>query len=82
MLEKRRIWLRINCKQYSKESTEICETFWILEQVRDEDVSIKKEKKRANVATLRKTNPIVASVLQYCSKRKIGFLQAKDPTTR
>ena len=47
------------------------ETFWIPEQVRDEDVSIKKEKKRANVATMCKTNPTVASVLQYCSNRKI-----------
>ena len=45
------------------------------EQVRDEDVSVKKEKKRANVVTTRKTKPIVASVPQYCSNRKIGFLE-------
>ena len=80
MLEKWRIWRRINWKQYSKENTEIRENFWVSEQVRDEDVSIKKEKKRANVATIRKTKPIVASVLQYCSNRKIGILQAMDPT--
>ena len=75
MLEKRRIWWRINWKQYSKENTKIRETFWIPEQARDEDSSIKKEKKRANVATTCKTNPIVAAVLQYCSNRKIGILQ-------
>ena len=50
MLENWRIWRRINWKQYSKENTEIRENFWVPEQVRDEDVSIKK-KKRANVAT-------------------------------
>ena len=80
MLEKWRIWRRINWKQFSKKNTEISETFWVLEQVRDEDVSIMKEKKRANVATSRRTKPIVASVLQYCSKCKIGILQAMDPT--
>ena len=42
--------------------------------------SIKKEKKRANVATIRKTMPIVASVPQCCSNRKIGIPQAMDPT--
>ena len=41
MLEKWRIWWRINWKQYSKENTKMPE------QVRDEDFSIKKEKKRA-----------------------------------
>ena len=62
MLEKWRIWR--HWKQYSNENTEIREIFWVLEHVRDEDVSIKKEKKRANVATIRRTKPIVASVLQ------------------
>ena len=76
MLEEWRIWRRINGKQYSKGNTEIRETFWVLEQVRDEDVSIKKEKKRANVATIRKTKPIVASVLQHRSNSKIGIPQA------
>ena len=32
----------------------IRENFWVLQQVRDEDVSIKQEEKRANVATIRK----------------------------
>ena len=80
MLEKWRMWRRINWKQYSKENTEIRENFRVPEQVRDEDVSIKKEQKRANVATIRRTKPIVASVLQYCSNCKIGILQAMDPT--
>ena len=40
----------------------------------------RREKKRAKVSTMRKTKPIVASVLQYCSNRKIGILQAMDPT--
>ena len=62
--------------QDGKVNAKICETFWIQEQVRDEDVSIKKEKNCANVAT----KPIVASVLQCCSIRKIGVLQAMDPT--
>ena len=52
------------------------ETPWIQEQVRDEDVSNKKEKNCANVAT----KPIVAFLRQYCSNRKIGILQAMDPT--
>ena len=60
MSENWRIGLRINCKQYSKENTEICETFLVLEQVRDEDVSVKKEQNCANVAT----KPIVVSVLE------------------
>ena len=80
MLEKWRIWWRINWKHDSEGDTEIRETFWVPEQVRDEDVGIKKEKKRANVATIRRTKPIVASVLQYCSNRKICILQAMDPT--
>ena len=80
MLEKSRIWRRMNWKQYSKENTEVRETFWVKEQVRDGGVSIKKEKKRANVATRRRTKPIVASVQQYCSNCKIGVLQAMDPT--
>ena len=63
-----------------REHREIRETFWVREQVRDEDVSIKKEKKRANVATTRRTRPILASVLQYCSNCEIGILQAMDPT--
>ena len=75
-----RIWRRINWKQYSKENTEIRETVWVPEQFRDEDVSIKKEKKRVNVATIRKTKPIVASVPQYCSNRKIGILLTMDLT--
>ena len=50
--------------------------FLVQEQVRDEDVSIMKEKKRVNVAT----KPIFASVKQYCSNRKIGILQAMDST--
>ena len=78
MLEKWRMWRRINWKQCSKENTEIRETFLVPEQVRDEDVSIKKDKKRANVATIRRTKPIVASVLHCCSNRKIGILQAMD----
>ena len=51
---------------------------------RDEDVSIKKEQKRANVATTRRTKPIVACVLQYCSNRKIVFYRPWIPhsTTR
>ena len=80
MCEKWRIWRRIYWKQYSKGNTEVREIFSVQEQVRDEDVSIKKEKKRANVATMRKTKKIIASVLPYCSNRKIGILQAKDPT--
>ena len=44
----------------AERTTEIRENFWVLEQVRDGDVSIKKEKKRSNVATIRKTKPIVA----------------------
>ena len=44
---------------------------WIQEQVRDEDFSIKKGKNYANVGT----KPIFASVLQCCSKCKIGILQ-------
>ena len=81
MLEKWRIWRRINWKQYRKENTEIRDNFWVLEQVRGEDVSIKKEKKRANVATIRRTKPIVASVLQYCSNRKIGFSASHESHT-
>ena len=50
--------------------------FWIQEQVRDEDFSIKKEKNRANVGT----KPIFASVLQCCSNCKIGILLNMDPT--
>ena len=50
--------------------------FWIREQVRDEDFSIKKEKNCANVGT----KPIFASVLQCCSNCKIGVLQTMDPT--
>ena len=80
MSEKCRIWRRINCKQYSKENTEIRETYLVPEKVRDEDVIIKMEKKRPTVATIRRTKPIVASVLQYRSNRKIGILQAMDPT--
>ena len=53
----------INWRQYSKEHTEIREDFWVPHQVRDEDVSIKEEKKRANVATRRKTKPIVVLAL-------------------
>ena len=45
--------------------------FWIQEQVRDEDFSVKKGKHCANVVT----KPIVASVLQCCSNGKIGILR-------
>ena len=45
--------------------------FWIQEQVRDEDFSIKKEKNCANVGT----KPIFASVLQCCSNCKMGVLE-------
>ena len=54
MLEKWRIWWRINCQ-----------TFWVREQVRDEDVSTMKEKMRANVATKRKTKPNQSLLLYY-----------------
>ena len=40
----------------------------------------RRKKKRASVATRRRTKPIVASVLQHCSNCKIGILQATDPT--
>ena len=55
------MWWRIDWKQDSKENTEIRDNFWVPKHVRDEDVSIKNEKKRGNVATIRKTKPIVAS---------------------
>ena len=77
ILETRRIWWWINWKHYSEGNTEIRETFL---RFRNEVVRIKKEKKRANVATMRRTKPIVASVLQYCSNRKIDILQTMDPT--
>ena len=49
----------------SKENTEIRETFWVREQVRDEDVSTIKEKKRANVATKRTTKPNQSLLMYY-----------------
>ena len=45
--------------------------FWMQEQVRDEDLSIKKEKNCANVGK----KPIVTPVLQCCPNCKIGILQ-------
>ena len=43
--------------------------FWVQEQVREEDFSIKKEKNCASAGK----KPIVASVLQCCSNCKIGI---------
>ena len=51
--------------------------FWMQEQVRDEDFSIKKEKNCVNVGT----KPTIASVLQQHGKKcKIGILRTMDPT--
>ena len=50
--------------------------FWIQEQVRDEDFSIKQGRNYAYVGT----KPIFTLELQCCSNRKIGILQTMDPT--